>query len=76
MSKDDVEKLANSLRVTIQSRTCCPGHAVDVLFVVLASFALDGTVDNPSVAAENIRRLSSTLAAQVQQGRYKLERSH
>lgn len=70
MTGEQIELLANELRVTIQQRTCCPEHASELLLMMMAGFALDDAGQNRHKAAAALRRAAKQLASQIETGKY------
>jgi len=75
MSEAEMEQLANELRLVLQDRTCCPGHASSVCFRMLAAFALDDANDNRTKAAATLTRTAQQLAKEIRRGTYYVLRS-
>lgn len=75
MTAQQIEVLANELRVLIQKRTCCPQHAGDVLLQVMAGFFLDSASHDRHQAAAAVRRAAKAVAEDIAVGRYAVIRS-
>lgn len=65
---EEFTRIANRLRVLIQTHTCCAEAAVDITKVVFASFVLDVNKHDPVAAADHIEELLVKLAAHVRAG--------
>jgi hypothetical protein len=75
MTPQDVEVLAHNLRLYIQSETCCPHHAGEVLLRVLAGFALDDAEDDKHEAAATLVKGVKQCANKIRSGEFSMLRT-
>jgi hypothetical protein len=75
LTGEQMDALAHEMRLLLQERACCPGHASAVCVRMLAGFALDDADDNTTKAAATLTRVAHQIAGEIRRGKYFMVRT-